>query len=153
MRNHDLPSGLPVWTLTWLAALLSLCLAGRSTAPAKPSLPSLPQRAQPPAELLQVEDEPVAQARPLAPPRLPYPLRAALRRQNARHAAADRVDRGQVGVDPSRYPYSAVPAEAAVPLPILTAWIAFEFDNGGIVLPKADDDPDHGPVRAHSEVG
>lgn len=85
MRKHDLPNGRPARTLTLLAALLSLCLAGCSTAPARPSSPVAPQRVLPPAELLQVEDEPVAQGNTVgAALGLLDPLRAALRRQNER---------------------------------------------------------------------
>ena len=90
MRNHDSPRGRPAPTLTWLAALLSLSLAGCSMAPARPaSSPDLSQaclrRVLPPADLVIVEDEPVARGDTVgAALALLDPLRAWGRRCSAR---------------------------------------------------------------------
>ena len=65
MHNPDSPPGKPARTLTLLAALLSLSLAGCSMAPARTSSSvdlstACLRRVLPPAELVQVEAEPSA---------------------------------------------------------------------------------------------
>ena len=92
MRNPSSLSGRLVPILTLLAVLTSACLSGCSMAPAKRQASSsldlseaCLRRAQPPAELLRVEDEPVADGETVrAALGLLDPLRAALRRQNER---------------------------------------------------------------------
>ena len=90
MHNHDSPPGRPALMLTWLAALLSLFLAGCSMAPARTSSSvdlstACLRRVLPPAELVVVEDEPAVSGDTVgAALALLDPLRAWGRRCSAR---------------------------------------------------------------------